>query len=61
MSEVTILAVDDQSGPRELLRQILTGAGYRVTTANDGVEALRILENEPHDLVVSDRVSDAHA
>jgi DNA-binding NtrC family response regulator len=33
---------------------VLASAGYKVTTATDGVEALRVLEGQPQDLVISD-------
>ena len=38
-----ILVVDDEKGVRELLKQILTDAGYEVITASDGEEALQTL------------------
>ena len=44
-----ILVVDDEKGVRELLKQILTDAGYEVITASDGEEALLALSTEsPH-------------
>lgn len=49
-----ILVVDDSITTRTLERNILMGAGYQVMTANDGVEALALLETEPFDLVVTD-------
>jgi two-component system chemotaxis sensor kinase CheA len=49
-----ILIVDDSITTRTLERNILQGAGYLVTTAVDGVEALALLESETFDLVVSD-------
>ncbi|NJL95920.1 MAG: response regulator, partial [Anaerolineae bacterium] len=49
-----ILVVDDSITTRTLERNILSGAGYRVVTANDGVEALALLETEKFDLIVSD-------
>ena len=41
-----ILVVDDEKGVRELLKQILTDAGYQVITASDGEEALQTLWTE---------------
>ena len=38
----SILLVEDEACVRELGTRILTGAGYRVLTANDGVAALRM-------------------
>jgi len=49
-----ILIVDDSITTRTLERNILQGAGYDVTTAVDGVEALALLETETFELVVSD-------
>lgn len=49
-----VLAVDDENHIRRLIEVNLIRAGYRVTTACDGEEALaRIREDRP-DLVVSD-------
>jgi two-component system chemotaxis sensor kinase CheA len=50
-----ILVVDDQFMVRELQRSILEAAGFRVCTAQHGVEALELLETEPDvGLVVTD-------
>jgi CheY-like chemotaxis protein len=38
-----ILVVDDDAGIRESLAELLTDEGYRVTTANNGAEALALL------------------
>lgn len=51
----TVLVVDDQFTVRELQRSILEAAGYRVTTAVDGRDALRQLETEAEvDAIVTD-------
>ncbi|MEZ0121727.1 MAG: PAS domain S-box protein [Candidatus Reddybacter sp.] len=50
----TILIVDDEPALRELTREILTIAGYKVLVAGDGETALAILVNEPIDLMISD-------
>jgi len=50
----TILVVDDEPALRELARQILLDAGYKVLTASDGKEALDILPAQAIDLVLSD-------
>jgi len=50
----TVLVADDSITTRSLLRSVLEGGGYRVRTAADGDEALRIARGEPIDLVVSD-------
>ena len=49
-----ILVVDDEPALRELAREILLAAGYRVITASDGVEALDKLAQNQVDLVLSD-------
>jgi len=49
-----ILVVDDEPALRELAREILLTAGYRIITANDGVEALDKLAHHQVDLVLSD-------
>jgi two-component system chemotaxis sensor kinase CheA len=50
----TILVADDSITTRLLLRSSLETSGFRVRTATDGEEALRLALNEPFDLVVSD-------
>ena len=49
-----VLLVEDTQFFRELVRGYLEGAGYRVTTAENGAVALETLCREPFDLVVSD-------
>lgn len=50
-----VLVVDDQFTVRELQRSILEAAGYRVTTAADGLAALQELGGDADiDLVVTD-------
>jgi two-component system chemotaxis sensor kinase CheA len=51
---VRILVVDDSITTRTLEKNILEAAGFDVTTATDGIEALRRLDETPIDLVVSD-------
>jgi two-component system chemotaxis sensor kinase CheA len=46
--------VEDSITARTLLRQILESAGYRVTTAVDGVDGYTALKTGAFDLVVSD-------
>lgn len=50
----TVLVADDSITTRSLLRSVLESGGYRVRTAADGDEALRIARSEPIDLLVSD-------
>ena len=49
-----ILIVDDEPSLRKVLRAHLGRAGYEVEAAEDGHAAVRSLEDEPFDLVVSD-------
>jgi adenylate cyclase len=51
-----ILAVDDDVDNVELLRTYLQLAGYQVTTARSGEEALQKVEKEPPDLILLDVV-----
>jgi len=50
----TILVVDDERGVTELLADILGDEGYRVITALDGAEGLRLAEARQPDLIISD-------
>lgn len=52
----TILVVDDEPRIRELTQMILEDKGYRVITAENGVEALQKAERETPDLVLLDVV-----
>src|ERR687894_2506995 len=52
--EETILLVDDDAALLEVTSIVLASEGYRVLTAEDGIEALRILGRETLDLVVLD-------
>lgn len=49
-----ILVVDDEAGIREVLDEILQDEGYEVLLAADGLEALKIVEEHPIDLVLLD-------
>ena len=49
-----ILVVDDDKNTRLYYRAVLEKAGYTVTTASDGVEALDAMDREHIDLVVLD-------
>lgn len=54
MSEPTILVVDDEPSINEVVSIYLGRAGYRVLVAEDGEAALKLLEEQPPDLVVLD-------
>ena len=50
----SILVVDDDEPIRNLLTEELTEEGYRVLTASNARDAIKLVENEPLDLVVLD-------
>lgn len=49
-----ILVVDDDEGIRENIVDLLGSEGYHVVSAADATEAMRILESEPIDLLLTD-------
>jgi len=49
-----ILVVDDQFGDRETLKGILEDKGYRVATARDGAEAIRMVKEKHYDIIFLD-------
>jgi two-component system chemotaxis response regulator CheY len=50
----SILVVDDTRSMRKMVAAVLTGAGYEVSEAGDGVEALELAQSRRFDLVVTD-------
>ena len=50
----TALAVDDNRGNRKLLRKFLEKAGGDVVTANDGAEALHLMQERAFSIVLCD-------
>lgn len=50
----SVLVVDDEDQIRQLIRESLTQAGYRVTEARDGKDALQQYRQSPADLVIMD-------
>ena len=51
----TILIVDDEQTARHLLRYVLQLDGYQILSANDALDALKLLEGgERPDLIISD-------
>lgn len=54
MEKVKILVVDDEKIVRESLNSWLSEAGYKVYTAEGAEEALRIIEREKLNIVISD-------
>lgn len=49
-----VLVVDDEAEVRSVVRRMLTGLGHEVWDVDDGVEALKLLETIPFDLVITD-------
>ncbi|HET9552806.1 MAG TPA: response regulator [Anaeromyxobacteraceae bacterium] len=58
MSTGRVLVVDDERFFRDLLGEVLAGAGHDVRAAASGEEALKLLALEPADLLVTDLVMD---
>ena len=50
----SILVVDDTRSMRKMVAAVLQGAGYEVSEAGDGVEALELAQSRSFDLVVTD-------
>jgi DNA-binding response OmpR family regulator len=50
----TILVVEDDVNQRALYEEELTDEGYRVLTAGDGREAIKVVQEQQPDLVVLD-------
>jgi len=50
----TILVVDDDPDARDFLAAVLQDNGYAVTTANDGEQAIALIEQSVPDLVALD-------
>ncbi|NWF73262.1 MAG: response regulator [Nitrospirae bacterium] len=50
----SVLVVDDEDQLRQLLREILEQAGYQVTEARDGKEAVLQYRLAPADVVIMD-------
>lgn len=54
MTDAPILIVDDNATNLKLVKVVLTAEGYRVRTANDAEEALRVLESFAPQLILMD-------
>lgn len=54
MNQAQILVVDDDSGVRELVGDVLELEGYQVTVAMDGLDALAHIRKRKFDLYVLD-------
>jgi DNA-binding NtrC family response regulator len=51
---VNILVVDDESGVRDMLSDLLNDAGYAVETAENGKQAIKACEKSPFDVALID-------
>jgi len=51
-----ILVVDDEASVLQMLKALLTRSGHRVYTASNGSEALKVLANEPVEIILSDNM-----
>jgi CheY-like chemotaxis protein len=49
-----ILVVDDEPGTLKFVGHFLRKEGYEITEANDGAEAINLIDNSQFDLVLSD-------
>lgn len=49
-----ILSVDDEADIRELLQEVLTMKGYRVSTAGEPESAKKIVKEDPPALIIMD-------
>ncbi|MCX5679992.1 MAG: response regulator [Candidatus Omnitrophica bacterium] len=54
MSIRKILVVDDSQTQKNIYREILTGAGYKVDIANNGVEGLEAARTIQPDVIITD-------
>ena len=54
MTQHNILVVDDEAPMRKLLSTNLKASGYTVLAAEDGTEALKLIEEHPFDLLLLD-------
>ena len=51
-----ILVIDDESRIRTMLKVMLERESFRVITASDGKEGMKLLAKEPVDLVITDLI-----
>src|SRR4026209_3066123 len=54
MKTLRVLVPDDQEHMRELMAEALSADGHTVDPAEDGMAALKLLDQQTYDLVVSD-------
>lgn len=49
-----VLIVDDQTGIRLLLEEVIRGEGYQVTSCEDGISAINYVKEHQPDLMIID-------
>ncbi len=52
--DFSILVVDDEETFRYMLSTLISGAGYHVETANDGIAAINAVQTKPYHVVLCD-------
>ena len=50
----TVLVIDDDAVSRELVKRRMADNGYTLVTADDGSEALNVIQKTPPDLILLD-------
>ena len=53
---IRVLIVDDETGVRNVLEQVLQEEGFQTVQASDGRQALALFEDNPFELVITDIV-----
>ena len=56
MAKSRILIIEDDAEVRELLRTLLSRAGYAISVASDGIEGIHAYRTDPADLIITDLV-----
>lgn len=54
LHNLTVLVVDDEEAVRDSISELLSGVGYRVLLAADAATALRLMDRDHPDLVLTD-------
>jgi DNA-binding NtrC family response regulator len=54
LANATVLIVDDEDTTRDLCRDVVTEAGYRVKTASTTEQAVEVLDQHPVDILITD-------
>jgi len=52
----TVLVIDDVEEQREIARELLSSLGYRVSTVNNGREAIKYLKTNSTDIIILDMI-----